>query len=177
MKIYLIRHGETTGDLEDRYGGAYDDHLTELGKSQLQQTALQLQGKGIEIIFHSSLIRARESAEIIADRIDCPLVEITGVRERSYGILGGLTKTEALEKYPEAVQAHQDYLNTDPEGESFADFETRVITTFQDILTQNTERHTIAILAHGGSLKRILAHLGEPLPDSIADGGVIEVEV
>lgn len=28
MKIFLIRYGETTGDVEDRYGGWYDDHLT-----------------------------------------------------------------------------------------------------------------------------------------------------
>lgn len=35
MKIYLVRHGETTGDVEDRYGGWYDDHLTDRGKEQL----------------------------------------------------------------------------------------------------------------------------------------------
>ena len=34
MNIYLVRHGQTTGDLENRYGGDYDDHLTELGKQQ-----------------------------------------------------------------------------------------------------------------------------------------------
>ena len=31
MKIYLIRHGETTSDIEDRFGGDYDDHLTSHG--------------------------------------------------------------------------------------------------------------------------------------------------
>lgn len=34
MKIYLIRHGQTTGDVEDRYGGAYDDELTDKGKNE-----------------------------------------------------------------------------------------------------------------------------------------------
>src|SRR6056297_1925659 len=61
MKILLIRHGETTGDLEDRYGGSYDDHLTDKGREQLAHTATQVADKGIEIIFHSPLIRARES--------------------------------------------------------------------------------------------------------------------
>jgi len=42
MKLFLIRHGQTTGDLEDRYGGTYDDHLTELGHEQLQATAEKL---------------------------------------------------------------------------------------------------------------------------------------
>jgi broad specificity phosphatase PhoE len=42
MKIFLIRHGETTGDEEDRYGGSYDDYLTDLGKEQLEVTANNL---------------------------------------------------------------------------------------------------------------------------------------
>ncbi len=175
MKILLIRHGETTGDLEDRYGGSYDDHLTEKGREQLTQTATQVANKGIEIIFHSPLIRARESAEIISEAIGCPIKQWNGLEERHYGILTGLTKHEALEKYPEAVEAHKDPINTDPEGESFEGFNNRVVTTFEEIKKQSHE--TIAILAHGGSLKRILSHLDQPLPDSIADGGVIEVEI
>lgn len=39
-----------------------------------------------------------------------------GLEERSYGVLTGLTKQEALAKYPEAVEAHKDPMNTDPEG-------------------------------------------------------------
>lgn len=175
MKLFLIRHGQTTGDIEDRYGGTYDDHLTELGKQQLQATANKLVDSGIETIFHSSLIRAKESAKIISNTINCKLVEVDGFKERSYGILGGLTKTEAVEKYPEAVEAHKDYMNTDPEGESFTDFNQRVVDAFEK--TRINMPDTCAILAHGGSLKRILAHLGEPLPDSIADGGIIEVTI
>ncbi|MCA9361328.1 histidine phosphatase family protein [Candidatus Kaiserbacteria bacterium] len=175
MKILLIRHGETTGDLEDRYGGSYDDHLTKKGREQLAQTATQVADKGIEIIFHSPLIRAQESAKIISDAIGCPIEQRDGLEERHYGVLTGLTKQEALEKYPEAVEAHKDPINTDPEGESFEDFNNRIVTTFEEIRKQ--PHKTIAILAHGGSLKRILSYLDEPLPDSIADGGIIEIEV
>ena len=175
MKILLIRHGETTGDLEDRYGGSYDDHLTDKGRDQLKQTASQVAGKGIEIIFHSPLIRARESAEIISDANNYPIKQWDNLEERHYGILTGLTKQEALEKYPEVVEAHKDPMNTDPEGESFKDFNDRVVKTFEEIKKQTYD--TIAILAHGGSLKRILEHLNQTLPDSIADGGVIEVEI
>lgn len=45
MKIFLCRHGQTTGDIEDRYGGDYDDHLTDLGKTQAEELANKLQGK------------------------------------------------------------------------------------------------------------------------------------
>ena len=175
MKIFLVRHGETTGDVEDRWGGSYDDHLTEKGRGQLVETGTQLQGKGIEIIFHSPLIRARESAEIISERINCPIKPCDGLKERHYGILTGLTKTEAKEKYPEVVEAHKDPMNTDPEGESFIDFDKRVVVAFEELINQPYK--TIVILAHGGSLKRVLSHVGASIPDSIGDGGVVEIEV
>jgi len=175
MKIFLIRHGETTGDVEDRYGGSYDDHLTDLGKEQLAATANNLVDKDIEVIFVSSLIRAQESAEIISSKIECPVEILNGLEERSYGVLGGLTKAEALEKYPEVVEAHKDPLNTDPEGESYDDFKNRVLETFQKI--SQKEYNTIAVVSHGGPIKQILAHLGESIPDKIGDGGIIEVNV
>ena len=39
MKIFIVRHGETTGDLEDRYGGDYEDHLTLHGKEESKEAA------------------------------------------------------------------------------------------------------------------------------------------
>lgn len=67
MKIYLIRHGESTGDIEKRYGGSYDDHLTEKGRQQIQETTEKLLGKNIEFIFSSTLVRAKEAAKIIQE--------------------------------------------------------------------------------------------------------------
>lgn len=161
--------------MEDRYGGSYDDHLTDLGKEQLGVTANNLVAKGIEIILTSPLIRAKESAEIISSKIVCPVEIVDGLEERGYGVLSGLTKAEALEKYPEVVEAHKDPLNTDPEGESHEYFKNRVLNTFQKI-TQK-EYPTIAIVSHGGPIKQILAHLGEIIPEKIGDGGIIEVNV
>jgi len=175
MKILLIRHGETTGDVEDRYGGAYDDHLTDKGRQQLQQTAKQLKGRQIDVIFVSSLIRARESADIINEKLGTQVEIMDGLRERNYGVLGGLTKAEALEKYPEAVEAHKDPSNTDPEGESQADFSARVLSTFESIKGGGYD--VVAVVSHGGPIKTIMRHLNMPLPDSIGDGEIIEVEV
>ncbi len=173
MKIFLIRHGETTSDLEDRYGGSYDDHLTERGREQLQETANKLVDKGIEIIFASSLIRTRESAEIISSKINSSIEIKEGLRERHYGVLTGLTKTEALEKYPEVVEAHKNPKNTDPEGESFEDFKNRVLNTFKDLLKENYQ--TIAVVSHGGPIKQILSHLNMNVPEKLGDGEIIEI--
>ncbi len=175
MKILLIRHGETTGDLEDRYGGFYDDHLTEKGVQQLKETAEKLEGVSVDAIFSSSLIRAQESSEIINTVLKTQIEVLDGLRERNYGVLGGLTKTEALAKYPEVVELHKDYTNTDPEGESWIDFTNRVLETFLHITSLPNQ--TIIILGHGGSIKVILRHLNIPLPASIGDGEIIEVAI
>jgi broad specificity phosphatase PhoE len=173
MKIILIRHGETTGDVEGRYGGAYDDHLTERGREQLQTTAEQLRGESVDVIFTSPLIRAQESTAIINEVLQTKVQILPDLRERDYGVLGGLTKAEASEQYPEAVEAHKNPDNTDPAGEPRADFITRVEQALRFIQVQSLE--SVIVLAHGGSLKVILQALQQPIPDSIGDGEIIYV--
>lgn len=173
MKILLIRHGETTGDIEDRYGGSYDDPLTEGGREQLQETAKRLTGVQIDKLYSSTLIRAKESAEIINSVLKTQLELTDGLRERDYGVLGGLTKQEALEQYPEAVELHKDPANTDPGGEPQANFTERVLNTFKSILSQKQD--SITIVSNGGPIKVILRHLNMPLPEKIGDGEIIEI--
>jgi broad specificity phosphatase PhoE len=172
MKILLIRHGETTGDVEDRYGGSYDDSLTEKGRQQLQETAKHLAGIRVDKLYTSTLKRAKESAEIINAALNTEVEYLDGLRERNYGVLGGLTKQEALQKYPEAVEAHKDPKNTDPEGESLTEFSDRVLRTFQYISSQKLE--TVVVVSHGGPIKTILRQLALPIPEKIGDGEIIE---
>ena len=175
MKIFLIRHGETTGDIEDRYGGWYDDHLTERGREQLKITAQRLVGKEIEIIFASPLIRAKEAAKIIHSVIGVPIELIDGLKERNYGILTGVTKEEAQAKYPDAVKLHEDYHNTDPNGEIYEDFCTRVTRAFELVMLK--EYKVVACVTHGGPIQCILRNLGREVPKKIEDGGIVELDV
>ena len=106
MRIYLIRHGQTTGDVEERYGGDYDDRLTDEGRAQARQLAEKLNGSGIEVIFCSPKLRAQETARIAAEIIGSKIEIIDNIRERNmYGILTGMVKREAKEKHPEHVAA------------------------------------------------------------------------
>jgi len=175
MKMYFIRHGETTSDIEDRYGGTYDDHLTSRGQEQLKTTAAKLVGKGIEIIFCSPLMRAQESGRIIANAIGAPIECIAGLQERHYGILTGLTKEEANQKYPDVVHQHENPLNTDPEGESYDEFYSRVESAFKSILQTNYK--TIALVSHGGPIKCMLRMLRQNIPDKLGDGEILEIEL
>jgi probable phosphoglycerate mutase len=71
MKIYLIRHGETTSDIEDRFGGYYDDYLTEKGKKQAQEMTTFLKDFPLVKIFFSPRIRTVETAKALCSDFKC----------------------------------------------------------------------------------------------------------
>jgi len=151
MKIYLIRHGETTGDIEDRFGGDYEDHLTEKGKAQAQELAKQLQGKNIEIIFTSPRIRAKDTAEIVKEVLNVPVEVVEDLKERNnYGVLSGLTKPEAQEKHPiDFEKISKDKTDHDvTASESYEQIKERAINVFNKILLK--DHKIIAIISHGG---------------------------
>jgi probable phosphoglycerate mutase len=152
MKIYFIRHGETTGDIEDLYGGAYDDHLSEQGVTQSKALAATLKGKGIETIYASSLIRAQETAAYIAEVTHADIIAENDLRERNqYGELTGMNKGEAKAKFPEQVELLKDRLNTLSGAESYEDFRDRFAATFARIV--GGDKSAIAIVTHGGGFR------------------------
>ena len=158
MKIFLIRHGETTGDIENRYGGTYDDHMTERGKNSARDLAKKLTNKSIEKIFASPYHRARETAEIIGEELELTPEIVDDIRERnSYGILSGLTEAEAAEKFPREIVEVKDYHNTVQGAEDYNDFVTRIKSALNNLMKTNFE--TIAMVTHGQFIRTIFREL------------------
>lgn len=175
MKIYLIRHGESTGDIEDRYGGDYDDHLTERGRAQAEALGTSLLGKGIDQLFVSSRHRARETGEIVGQILGLEPVTVADLRERNaYGRVTGLIKTEAKVHFPKIVAQLADPTTTVEGAEPYADFIKRVRTTMDTLIRGDNK--VIAILTHGGVIRgffRSILNQGE-LAD-VGDCTVIEL--
>lgn len=175
MKLYLIRHGQSTSDIEDRYGGAYDDHLTDEGKMQAEKLAQRLQTYPIETIYYSPLLRARETAFIVQKKLGCKLELAPLFSERNkYGILSGVTKMDAQKTYPQLVALLANDRNTIIDAQSYDDFIEQVLTGFRDVTTHNLQ--TTAIVTHGGPIKVILKELFQIKSLSISDCGFIEIE-
>ena len=149
MKIYLIRHGQTTGDVEDRYGGAYDDELSNEGLIQANNLAGKLSNSGIQILFCSPLIRAQQTAKTLESKLNCEIKTINDLRERNKnGILTGMIRKEAQLKYPDLVEKLKDYRNQIEGAESQEDFTKRIEQAFNEIIN-NKDYSTIGIVTHG----------------------------
>lgn len=176
MKLFLLRHGESTSDIEDRYGGDYDDHLTEKGMQQAREQADKLVGKGIEVIFSSPRIRATETAGILKSVLGCELKVIDDLRERNaYGILTGMVKSEAKEKYADKVELLKKYSYTIEGAESYEALCERVRSVLDELTS--TQHQTIAILTHGGFIRcflREVMKMGEI--KSLGDCAIVELE-
>lgn len=168
MKIYLIRHGQTTGDVEDKYGGAYDDELTNKGRVQARKLADRLGDSGIQVIFCSPMKRAQQTAKILQAKIGCEIRTVENLRERNKnGILTGMTKDEAKAKYPELVEKLKDYKSQIEGAESQADFVERIKKAFAYV-TSDVKYSTIGIVTHGGPIWAVFS-------DILNDNGLVDI--
>ena len=106
-KLVLIRHGESTWNLENRFTGWTDVALTPLGIDQAKQAGLMLKAAGFEfdVAYTSVLKRATHTLRHRLDAMDrtwLPVVNSWRLNERHYGALQGLDKAETAKKYGEA---------------------------------------------------------------------------
>jgi broad specificity phosphatase PhoE len=133
VRLVVVRHGETVGNSSIRYHGRTDVALSELGRRQMraarQWLAARDDARGFGPVFTSPLVRAAESARIIAGD-DAAEFVIEDFVEVDFGLFEGLTAEEIAERYPaEFLRWNSDRVAADfvyPEGESRAAFVERV---------------------------------------------------
>jgi 2,3-bisphosphoglycerate-dependent phosphoglycerate mutase len=106
-KIVLIRHGESTWNLENRFTGWTDVDLTPTGEAQARQAGRLLKAEGYEFdrAFTSVLRRAIRTLWLTLDEMErhwLPVTTTWHLNERHYGALQGLNKAETTQKYGEA---------------------------------------------------------------------------
>jgi len=156
--ILLIRHGETAWNAERRLQGHLDIPLNAEGERQAGLLAAALAAEPLDLLVSSDLMRARQTAQAIADLRGIPLHIEAGLRERCYGGFEGLLYAEIEQRYPREFAAWQarDIDGMLPPGKNHGE-------TFRAFF----DRATAAILALGA------AHPGKTLA-LVAHGGVLE---
>jgi 2,3-bisphosphoglycerate-dependent phosphoglycerate mutase len=106
-KLVLIRHGESTWNLENRFTGWVDVDLTPLGVEQAKNAGqlLKAEGYDFDVAYTSMLKRATRTLWHALDAMDrtwLPVAHSWRLNERHYGALQGLDKAETAKKYGDA---------------------------------------------------------------------------
>jgi probable phosphoglycerate mutase len=164
MRIFFARHGESEANLLQVMSNRdIQHHLTQAGRDQAIALAKALEGQGIGHVYSSPICRARETAEIVSNRLGAALTIADGLREFDCGILEGLGDEESWKQH-QWVQ-EQWYFHVNPaarieEGESFIDIETRFGRTLGEIVHRHGEvGSAVLMLTHGATMTAMLPHL------------------
>ncbi len=175
MKLLLVRHGESVDDLTDSYGGWADFPLTPKGHVQLRETSKKISALGIKFdeVWSSPLLRASESARIIANYQLLPVKETVYLKEKNgYGLLSGMNKSNAEELYPELFALVKDgYV---PGSETEEGFLVRVEKLLNDI---NESNKTLICVTHGGVLSRLMKNHFNKEIEEAGDGCFILINL
>lgn len=148
--LLLVRHGETDWNRDGRWQGHSDTHLNDVGREQAAALAAELDG--VDVIYSSDLARARETAEIVAERVDLQVHVDERLRERSFGAWEGKTGPEIESEF---AAAHAEWRAGGPgadDAEPFAAFAERVESFLADVLERHPDE-TVLVVAHGGTIR------------------------
>ncbi len=153
--ILLVRHGETDSNAEGRIQGQTNTPLNERGRAQAQALADELAGEAIAAVYSSDLDRARETAEILAGRLDLPVVVDPALRERNFGSWEGRTVDELEARWPGAWARWRE----GDEGEGDVEDHLALAARVRDAIHRLAAAHPgerILVVAHGGAMRVIL---------------------
>jgi broad specificity phosphatase PhoE len=163
--IYLIRHGETDWNHEERLQGTTDVPLNQAGIVQGRHLAIRMRRIRAKYIFTSPLRRARHTAAILHRACRCPMIVRDELREIDHGVWTGMTISEIRQRFPLGL----DCWRTSPEKLQVENAEPLQQAYYRasKFLSQAIEvasRADLVVVSHGVTIALLIcAALGSPL--------------
>jgi probable phosphoglycerate mutase len=156
-RLLMLRHGQTEHSAQRRYSGRADLPLTELGERQAAAAAARLAtADDVAAVASSPLLRARRTAQPVADALGVPLIIHDGLIETDFGAWEGLTFAETSARDPEL---HTRWLTdtsvAPPDGESM-DAVHRRVRRARDQLIAEHGAATLIVVSHVTPIKSLL---------------------
>lgn len=152
-EVCLVRHGETLWNREFRIQGSQDIPLSKLGIMQARTVAGRLSKETWHFLYSSDLTRAKHTAEQLNELLGLPHHVEPGLRERNFGPLEGMTRTEIEFQYPNLPYPLHD--PSIPGVESYESLMQRVKETIESIARRHLGKRVL-IVSHGGSINAFL---------------------
>lgn len=163
--LYLIRHGQTRWNLENRIQGHLDSPLTDLGRRQAGWLAEAYASVAFDVIYTSTLDRAYETARILRGKRAIDIVRLEALKEINFGEWEGLKFTDLKEENPESFDAFRFSPDTfrPKGGETFREAQARIVEATAGLLRENRGAK-VALVIHGAVLKLLMGHfMGTPI--------------
>ncbi|MEH2254762.1 histidine phosphatase family protein [Nostoc sp.] len=164
VRLLLVRHGETDWNRQTRFQGQIDVPLNDNGRQQSQKASEFLQEVAIDNACSSTMLRPKETAEIILKQHPNVKLELQdGLREISHGLWEGKLETEIEQEFPGELQRWR-LIPTQvqmPEGENLQQVWERSVAAWQSILqaASNNQFKTVLVVAHDATNKTLLCHI------------------
>ena len=162
--LYFVRHGESEANVLHVFSNRELVHgLTDTGRAQVQALADQLAGVRFDAFYTSPILRARQSAQIVSDRLGLPFEVTPALAEYDVGILEGRSDEASWRQYDELHTAwvrDGAFDARHPGGESFNDV------------------CAVLLLGHGGTFYCVLSRLCSNIePDLAFRRGIHHTEI
>lgn len=159
-QVYLIRHAQTTMNIEQRYAGLLDCELSEYGYEQLEQLKEKMKCYDIKECYTSPSKRAKLTAKSFWENP----IEVYDLHEMDFGDADGMKFVEVNDKYPELgkkMLKNGDDIHF-PNGESQDNMRKRAKKVYDEILSKS-KSDSIAIVSHACVIRAIISKevLGE----------------
>ena len=161
VQIVLVRHGATDWNLQGRCQGSSDRHLSEVGIRQAEQIAALFSNEEIHAIYSSHLQRARQTAALISQPHDLPVLIEEELRELDHGELEGLTFNEIKSKYGEFLtrwRSEPADIRV-PGGERLADVAERAWNGLNEIVRRHPDAQRILVVSHNFPILGIVCRI------------------
>jgi broad specificity phosphatase PhoE len=153
--IILMRHGETVWNRERRVMGDSDVPLSSEGRRQCRCVAALLGGLGVDAVVSSPLVRAAESAEIVAKELGLAVTPDPDLSEVRFGRWQGKTYREIVDDPDYAGYVADPVKTPTPGGETIADVQRRGLAS----LSRHRERSRVLYVSHGDVIRSLVCHL------------------
>lgn len=155
FEITFVRHAQSTGNAEDRIQGQNDEPLTSIGIQQAESLGNYWETKKVSFdqILTSTQPRARQTAEIIASKLNMSVHYDEAWKERAFGSFEGETISNLLAQNPPPDFFHP-YNPVGGEGESLVDLYLRASRAILDLILLPPARYLI--VSHGAILNMVL---------------------
>lgn len=161
MNLYIIRHGESTWNGQNRIQGNSDPQLSRLGRLQAGLLAKRFRRIKIDKIYSSPLLRSFQTAQAISKVLRSRIVKKEGLKEVGLGEWEGKTPEEIDKSYDNKYQRWLRLGPTKvkiPGAENINSFRKRANKAFYEIINGNKNKDVI-VVTHGGVIASFLAHI------------------